>query len=494
DELGKLSPAIDPGNKYFVYDVVYIEPRQNMTDNFKLKEAIIKYGAIGISLHGARGAAQEDYNEETASAYYNSTFGAGTDHSVTLVGWDDNYSRENFLVTPPGDGAWIIKNSWGTDWGDDGYYYVSYYDTAVATTKTITAFTIADMPYYERNYEYDIIAAPSFMNNLTGNIAYANKFTTLTDELITGIGTYFNDSGVDYEITVYVDDEEIYTQNGTSSHFGYETIELQQGIGVRENHTFIIEVVSNNVALSFSSRQHYEKNTSFIYSDEEFEDLSANDCVACLKAYTITDNSQIITSNLTTKENSGEYINVTYYDENGEVLSNHEVQFIINNKTYTRTTNDDGMAILNVNLGVGTHIITVVNPVSLEKTNITLTVLKTPTNVIPTKNTIKYNIMQITKKVINPTYKIYKKDKLVSQTNMITVETLNTIFNESFTNGHLVVYLDGILIFNDTVGDDIYMVILEITSKILGEHEIKVEFTGKDNQTEIYAENITIKQ
>lgn len=87
-----------------------------------------------------------------------------------------------------------------------------------------------------------------------------------------------------------------------------------------------------------------------IYLGEEIHNISKNNTVVCLKAYTITDNSEIKTSNLTTQENSGEYINVTYYDENGEILSNHEVKIIINNITYTRTSNDDGIAVLDVNL------------------------------------------------------------------------------------------------------------------------------------------------
>ena len=517
DELGKLSPIIDSGKKHFLYDVIFIEPRQNMSDNAKLKEALVKYGAISISVHGAQGSQQKDYNDITHCAYYNSTFGEGTDHTVTLVGWNDTFSKENFQVTPPGDGAWIIKNSWGSDWGDNGYYYVSYYDTSVATKKIITAFNITNSYNLDRNYEYDMIVDPSFEENLTGTVGFGNKFTAVYDELISAVGTYFNDSGINYEIIVYVDDEEMYRQNGTSNHYGYETIKLEHPVGVRENHTFLIKVFSNNVAISAYSRQHYDENTSFLYKGDTIKDISKDDEVACLKAYTITDNSQIKTDNLTTEYDSGEYINVTCYDEKGELLSNREVQFMVNNKTYIRTTNAEGTAILDENFEAGTYVVTVVNPVSLEKTNVTLTILENPAenitpgeNVTPEENDtpqennipeksiqpakiiLKQTPVKVTNKVNYPVYKIYKNDKIVSKSNTITINTLNILFCQSFTNGHLVVYLDGKVVFNDTVTDDIYRIILEITSKLLGQHEITVEFTNNNNQTQSYTENITI--
>ena len=111
-----------------------------------------------------------------------------------------------------------------------------------------------------------------------------------------------------------------------------------------------------------------------------------------------------------------------------------------------------------------------------------------------TKDTI-HTITKYTK-TVHPTlftgYKVITDNNAISIGNTITLGNLNEIFGQTFTNGHLLLYIDGELVFNGTVNDDLSTVILEIMKKFLIRHEFKVEFTGADGQTNTYTKNVAI--
>lgn len=98
--------------------------------------------------------AQNAYYNASTAAYSYPTSTKSVNHVVTVVGWDDNYSAKNFRTSSKvtGDGAWIVKNSWGTDWGKSGYFYMSYEDKSVCE---LVAATAANAPEYANNYFYD---------------------------------------------------------------------------------------------------------------------------------------------------------------------------------------------------------------------------------------------------------------------------------------------------------------------------------------------------
>lgn len=68
-------------------------------------------GALYTGMYSGAFDSDNYYNSDNAALYYNGS--ESVDHDVALVGWDDNYDRNNFNNTPPGNGAWIIRNSWG---------------------------------------------------------------------------------------------------------------------------------------------------------------------------------------------------------------------------------------------------------------------------------------------------------------------------------------------------------------------------------------------
>lgn len=56
-----------------------------------------------------------------------------TNHAISIIGWDDDFSKENFPEScrPQKDGAYIALNSWGKNWGNNGMFYISYEDITV---------------------------------------------------------------------------------------------------------------------------------------------------------------------------------------------------------------------------------------------------------------------------------------------------------------------------------------------------------------------------
>ena len=72
------------------------------------------------------------FDETTNFEYYSGEYtpsGRGF-HAVAIVGWDDNYSKDNFTIgeKPKKDGAYLALNSWSANWGNGGYFYISYED------------------------------------------------------------------------------------------------------------------------------------------------------------------------------------------------------------------------------------------------------------------------------------------------------------------------------------------------------------------------------
>ncbi|MFA5162801.1 MAG: lectin like domain-containing protein [Elusimicrobiales bacterium] len=183
---------------------IYIPPRTGPADNNGIKNAVVNYGAVAVMMKWSGGA----YNSATSSYYYSSGGYDGL-HEVAIIGWDDNYPLSNFIVHPAGNGAFLVKNSWGTGWGNAGYFYVSYYDAAFAariaddTAYFGAVFGANNTSNYDRSYQYDPLGWAYSYPSATGTW-FANMFTsTASSEAITGAGFYTYSPATSYEMKVY---------------------------------------------------------------------------------------------------------------------------------------------------------------------------------------------------------------------------------------------------------------------------------------------------
>ena len=265
-----LGPIYDEEDKYasnslsLLYDaithvqnVVFIT-RTSYTDNDKIKEAIMKYGGVVASMYYSN-----SYLANDSVSYYMGIQGVNTNHDVTIVGWDDNYPKEKFKTTPPGDGAFIVRNSWGPNWGENGYFYVSYYDLAFAkvnnTIQPLYTFILNDTNHYDKNYQHEILI--SNYGNLGVNPIYiGNSFRAEGDELISSVSTYFSDNS-NYTINIFVNEKLKHSQSGNISA-GYFTIPLSKYVPVKQGDTFDIMFVITSLNQPMPLLYYFDYNNN----------------------------------------------------------------------------------------------------------------------------------------------------------------------------------------------------------------------------------------
>ena len=371
DDYSTLSTLFDA--VMHVQNVYYLPVRQNALDNYAIKKAIMDYGGISVGIYWDDSPL--NWDEKTSSYFVATTTKAYPNHAVCIVGWDDNYNKDNF---PMGDmastnGAWIVKNSWGEDWGDNGYFYVSYYDPvmyAVGEKNDVFTFILNDTVKYNRNYQYDIGGMTDFLYPQATTVYYKNTFTAIGNDILSAFSTIFELEN-DYEAKIYINDELKHTQKG-HSFGGYATIPLTKEFQLTSGDKFTIEIkVSAESEACFpicevvtATRLTYTEGISFFSTDgKTWHDLATFTLdrpdfddghryasqVACIKAFTrssgITLESSVELNDVSTSTGVKTQIKAIIKDKNGKLINTGFATFKIDGKTETVKVND-GTALL----------------------------------------------------------------------------------------------------------------------------------------------------
>ena len=345
DELGKISQVMFTRDSYHILDVVYVDTN-NVT---AVKDALLKYGGLTIFINGAN-QNNEFFNPVTSAAYCNDPNGAN--HYVTLVGWNDTFSKDNFNLTPHGDGAWICKNSWGTKFGDEGFYYLSYYDAPLSSSGYAIAYDINNTDIYSKVYQYDIAGLINFTPLESDEITYGNSYVSIGDDLIAAVGIYCENADSPYTIKIYVDGCEVHTQSGRSIFQGYQTVKLDKYVAVNEGERFDVEVHVEGclIPTCADTRMKLKSGWSFARDDADIIDLVDDyGAVACIKAYTI--------DNLNVTCDVVQYFNPNKV-EIASTLEGAVMTISQNGNQIASAAVKDGKAVFNVKVAPGSYVLT----------------------------------------------------------------------------------------------------------------------------------------
>jgi len=247
-----LGPELDESVRYESEWLLSDSCIYSKDDIISIKNNILINGALAAGIY----VVNNDINTQYAQ-YENED--KDPNHSISIVGWDDNFSKENFDIQPDKDGAWICKNSWSSEWGDNGYFYLSYYDKSLSN---IYSVEVIDAEKYDKIYQYDGSKnkAVSALENM--GITGANIFFADTRSSLEAVSFHTSEADVPYTVSIYKNNyqgnpmsgECLYVQSGMVKYAGYHMIELSEKIELNKGDNFSVVV-------------YYDKNGTEIYGD-----------------------------------------------------------------------------------------------------------------------------------------------------------------------------------------------------------------------------------
>ena len=275
-----------------------------------IKESVFNYGGVSATMYLVMADSEKllyvdhYYSEFQKSYFYNGS--RDVNHDVLIVGWDDHFDKNRFVLSDqvPGDGAFLCQNSWGSGFGSNGLFWVSYYDKAFAAS-AICFTDVEKVNNYDRIYQTDLCGATANAGYGDDTAWFANVYTADSEEMLSAAGFYTLGKDSVYEIyTVHDYESDASLRNGTLAakgtiaEPGYHTVRFPTPEQLSSGERFAVIVKLTTPGISYpvaiekvtdhapgadiSDGSGYLSNNGVYYKNTE-EDSELN---VCLKVYT----------------------------------------------------------------------------------------------------------------------------------------------------------------------------------------------------------------
>ncbi|PID94055.1 MAG: hypothetical protein CSA95_04655 [Bacteroidetes bacterium] len=228
---------LDSYHYFYPRTVEWYTIGDNLENINTIKQKIMDHGVIATCMFYDNAFINWDYIH-----YQPPTDPSDPNHSVAIIGWDDN------LVTQaPEPGAWLCKNSWGTWWGNNGYFWISYYDKHACRNVEMGAISFQEVEpmKYEKVFYHDYHGWRDQLEEVT---TAANRFELNENCILEAVSFFSNAENVDYTVTIFKQmgedgpEEALAEISGNIEHIGFHTFDLPESVELMDMSEFVIQL------------------------------------------------------------------------------------------------------------------------------------------------------------------------------------------------------------------------------------------------------------
>lgn len=285
---------------FYVRDIEWLSAGTGLENIARIKEILMTEGVMGTCLYSSGKFIEGNTHYQPADSLDD------PNHAVAIVGWDDAKETQ-----APAPGAWLCKNSWGPDWGNQGYFWISYFDRHCGRHPEMGAVSfqnVEPMPY-DRIYYHDY---HGWRNTKTDCSEAFNAFVSRDIETLVSVSFFTAADDVAYSIAVYDAFSEgalirsLAAEDGVIDVRGFHTVDLSTPVGLNAGDDFYVALSLSHGGQPYDQTSTVEQllgvqmqgvevpsssgpGQSYFWDGFEWQDLYESDSTAnfCIKALTV---------------------------------------------------------------------------------------------------------------------------------------------------------------------------------------------------------------